>query len=72
MISAEEAENIARARAEELNWGLMEPIMIRERRSPEGAREYYVVSNPAVLGTKSRFTIDAETGKITDEGYLPR
>jgi hypothetical protein len=35
-------------------------------------RSYRVVSNPARRGTKARFVIDAVTGAILEEGYIPR
>ncbi len=70
MIAAEEAEAIARARAKEKKWGLMEPIEVRELRNRSGLRAYEVVSDPSKRGTKARFTIDAITGLILEEGYV--
>jgi hypothetical protein len=73
MITPEMAEKIARARAVALGWGIVEPLSVQARRGWNGKiRSYNVDSNPAKRGTKMRFTIDAETGDILSEGYLPR
>ena len=73
MISQEAAIEIARARAQARGWGLAEPLGIRVRRTWSGrTRSYEIESNPAMRGTKTRFTIDAQTGAILAEGYLPR
>ena len=73
MISREQAADVARARARELGWGLREPLEITERRSWSGkVTRYNIASDPRMLGTKARFTIDAVNGLILDEGYIPR
>jgi hypothetical protein len=73
MITPEAAEAIARARAAAQGWGIVEPLVVEARHGWNGKiRSYNVDSNPAKRGTKVRFTIDAETGDILSEGYLPR
>lgn len=73
MITREEAIGIARARAAENGWGIVEPIDVRERQSWSGEiRSFEIRSNPAKHGTKVRFTIDSSSGRVIDEGYLPR
>jgi hypothetical protein len=73
MITPEAAEAIARARAAALGWGIVEPLSVQARRGWTGKiRIYSIDSNPATRGTKVRFTIDAQTGDIVSEGYLPR
>jgi len=73
MITNDEAVTIARARAKEKGWGLLEPLAVSHRRSWSGQiKSYCVESNLAMRGTKTRFTIDAETGAILSEAYIPR
>ncbi len=73
MITSEDAMRIARDRAKEHGWGLAEPISVETRRAWSGRiKSYEIHSNPRLRGTKARFTIDAETGAILAEGYLPR
>jgi hypothetical protein len=33
---------------------------------------FEIETNAGMLGTKARFVIDAETGAVLDEGYIPR
>jgi hypothetical protein len=73
MITPEAAEAIARAWAAAQGWGIVEPLSVQTRRGWTGKiRSYNVDSNPALRGTRVRFTIDAETGEILSEGFLPR
>ncbi len=73
MITPENAAAIARARAKENNWTLREPIEVTDGRSRlSKSRTYFVVSDPVFRGAKARFIIDGETGKVLDEGYIPR
>jgi hypothetical protein len=73
MISREDAVAIARARATEKGWGLAEPIAVRDRRSWLGRiRSYDIESNPAMRGSRTRFTIDAMTGAVLSEGHIAR
>jgi hypothetical protein len=73
MITPEAAEAIARARAASQGWGVAEPLVVKARRGWTGKiRSYSVDSNPAMRGAKVRFTIDAATGEILSEGFLPR
>lgn len=73
MITRDQAIDIARARASANGWGIVEPVDVRQRQHWSGeVRSYEVRSNPAMHGTKVRITIDAVTGEVVDEGYLPR
>ena len=73
MITPDDAMRIAISRAKERGWGLAEPISVETRRTWSGRiKSYEIRSNPRLRGTKARFTIDAETGSILAEGYLPR
>jgi uncharacterized membrane protein YkoI len=73
MITGSEAVEIARARALEKGWGFAEPIQTLERRAWSGAiNRYEIETNAGGLGTKARFVIDAKTGAILSEGYVPR
>jgi hypothetical protein len=73
MITREDAVAIARTRAQQQGWGLVEPLAVTQRRGWTGRLlRYEVVSNPAARGPKARFTIDASTGAILSEGYIPR
>jgi hypothetical protein len=73
MITQDEAVAIARARAMEKGWGLVEPLSVIQRRGWLGKiKSYSIESNPAMRGTKTRFTIDANSGAILEEGYIPR
>lgn len=73
MIDEKEAVEIARKRAEEKGWGFAEPLHIIERRGwREGITSFEIWTNGSNRGTKARFTIDANTGEIISEGYIPR
>lgn len=73
MIASEEAVAIARARASTQGWGFGDPIRCTLRRGWFGSRDRYEIeTNAGRLGTKARFTVDAETGLIVDQGYMPR
>jgi hypothetical protein len=73
MITREDAMAIARTRAAENGWGLAEPLAVRDRRNWLGRiRSYDIVSNPVLRGTKTSFTVDAETGAILAEGHIAR
>ncbi len=73
MITPDDALKIARDRATERGWGLAEPVSIQARRAWSGRiKSYNVHSDPRLRGTKTRFSIDAETGAILSEGYLSR
>ena len=73
MISDTEAVAIARARAVKNGWPLVDPLRVTVRRDWSGElRHYEIVSDPSRRGAKTRFTIDASTGAIRTEGYLPR
>lgn len=73
MIDEETAIRIARAAATENGWSFLDPVeakLSRPRRS-EGAR-WSISSNMLAFGAKARFLIDAEDGRITEQGYIPR
>lgn len=74
VISRDEAEAIARARAAAQGWALTEPIAIEEIRQgwSRTLRQYRISSNPRLRGTRTHFTIDAETGAIVAEGHVRR
>jgi hypothetical protein len=73
MIGQKESIEIARKRAEEKGWAFGEPLGVTVR---QGWREellrFEIETNAGKLGTKARFTIDAKTGEIISEGYIPR
>ena len=73
MIEEQAAIEIARQRAAEKGWAFAEPIAVRLRRSWFGRHERYEIeTNANNRGTKARFEIDAATGAILSEGYIPR
>jgi hypothetical protein len=73
VISGDEAIAIARARAAEQGWAFVEPVDLVQRRAWSGAvKRYELVTNSGKLGAKARFVIDAATGTILSEGYVPR
>lgn len=74
MITEAQAVAIARARAEEKGWGFAEPIAVvaREAWFSKHVLRYEIETNAGMLGTKARFVIDAESGAIKSEGYIPR
>jgi hypothetical protein len=73
MIDQDSAIAIARARAQEKGWAFGEPFQVSVRRGWFGAIiRFEIETNPGKLGTKARFVINAGTGKIESEGYIPR
>jgi hypothetical protein len=74
MIDRNAAVEIARARAAENGWGFVEPLEIIERRPWFGSvgGRFEIMTNAGKRGTKARFVIDAVTGRILHEGYIPR
>jgi hypothetical protein len=74
MINESQAIAIAQARAEANGWGWAEPIAVVAREAWFSKRilRYEIETNAGMLGTKARFVVDAETGAISSEGYLPR
>lgn len=73
MIDSARAIEIARARSEENGWGFAEPIAVCQRIAWFGKTlRYEVETNAGMRGTKAHFVIDATTGKILSEGYIPR
>jgi len=73
MIPQDAALAIARARAQEKGWAFGEPVAIVLRRAWTGGKSRYEIeTNAGHLGTKAVFVVDAETGAIISEGYIPR
>jgi hypothetical protein len=74
MIDRETAIEIARARAAQNGWGFAEPLDIVQRRPWFGGGEgrFEITTNAGKRGTKARFVIDAASGEILREGYIPR
>jgi hypothetical protein len=73
MIDPQAALEIARARAAANGWAFAGPFSVRLRRGWFGRNDRYEVeTNADRLGTKARFVIDAGTGCIVSEGYIPR
>lgn len=73
MIERDQAIEIARKRAAKMNWAFVEPLNVIIRRSWSGVvTRFEIETNAGNLGTKARFSIDAKTGEILSEGYIPR
>lgn len=73
MITPDQAIAAAQERAQALGWSFAEPVRCTLRRGWFGGRDRFEIeTNAGRRGTKARFTIDAGTGDITDEGYLLR
>jgi hypothetical protein len=73
MITQTEAIEIASKRAIEKGWGFGEPLGVSVRHGWRGELlRFEIETNPGMRGTKTRFTIDAKTGEIISEGYIPR
>lgn len=73
MIAPEVAVAAARVRAERNGWPWSETISCELRRGWFGSRDRYEIeTNAGRRGTKARFTIDAETGVVLEEGYISR
>lgn len=73
MIERDQAIEIARRRAEDKGWAFVEPLDVIIRRGWSGTvNRIEIETNAGNLGTKARFVIDAKTGAIVSEGYVPR
>jgi hypothetical protein len=73
MIDQAAAVEIARARATENGWAFGSRLQVLHRRGWFGQHDRFEIeTNAGMLGTKARFVIDAETGEVLDEGYIPR
>jgi len=73
MIGPDDAIEIARKRAAEKGWGFAEPLDIIKRRGWFGRPgRFEIETNAGKRGTKARFVIDAATGDVVSEGYIPR
>ncbi len=73
MIDQTLAIEIARKRAKEKGWGFAEPLEVITRRGWfGGVLRFEIETNAGMRGTKARFVIDAATGEIISDGYIPR
>ncbi|MDR2154828.1 MAG: hypothetical protein LBE78_07370 [Burkholderiaceae bacterium] len=73
MIEQDQTIEIARKRAAEKNWGFAEPLNVFTRRNWSGVvTRFEIETNTGRRGTKALFVIDAKTGEIISEGYIPR
>lgn len=73
MIERDAAIVIASTRATENGWAFAEPIQVTLRRGWFGQDDRYEIeSNAGQRGTKARFIVNAVTGAIISEGYIPR
>jgi len=72
MIDEQAALDIAKARAAENGWAFLEPFSILLRRGwwPKVNR-YEIGSCTNRFGAKARFVIDADTGAVLEQGYIP-
>ncbi len=73
MIEKAAAIEIARLRAEEKEWSFEEPIEVIEHHGwfSKAATVFDIETNFGYFGAKAHFTIDAKTGEILKEGYIP-
>lgn len=73
MINEQQAIDLARKRAQDNDWVFAEPVEIFLRKSWLGKPKYFeIATNAKNRGTKARFRIDALTGVVLEEGYIPR
>jgi hypothetical protein len=73
MIDQAAAIEIARTRAQQNGWAFGGQLQVIHRRGWFGQHDRFEIeTNAGMLGTKARFVIDAETGDILTEGYIPR
>ena len=73
MIDQKEAIELARKRALEKGWAFSEPVYVIERRGwRKGITCFEIETNAGKRGTKALFSVDAKTGAILSEGYIPR
>ncbi|MGK9236145.1 hypothetical protein KXS07_30280 [Inquilinus limosus] len=73
MIDRDQAIEIARKRSAENGWAFAEPVEVVQRRGWfGGVKRFDIETNAGRRGTKARFAVDAETGRIISEGYTPR
>jgi hypothetical protein len=73
MIDQDSAIEIARARAAQNGWAFGGQLQVLHRRGWFGQHDRFEMeTNAGMLGTKARFVVDAQTGAILSEGYIPR
>ena len=72
-IDRNQAIEIARTRAAEKGWPFAEPLALIIRRAWfGGVSRFEIETGAGKRGTHTRFVIDAKTGEIVSEGYVPR
>jgi hypothetical protein len=73
MIDQAGAVHRARQLAEAQGWTWVEPAVatLRRRWFGRGGR-WEVCSNAHALGAKVRVVLDAESGQVLEQGYIPR
>jgi hypothetical protein len=74
MVDRDTAIEIARKRAEENGWAFIEPLEVIERKAWFGNKSirFDINTGMGYRGANARFEIDAATGEIISEGYIPR
>ena len=73
MIDETSAVLTARARATELGWPFADPLSVVHRKGwRSGTGRFEIETNAGSLGSKARFVVDEATGRIIEEGYVPR
>jgi len=74
MIEQDQAIEIARKRAAENNWGFAEPlhvVLYRYKWWSDTPSRFEIWTNALKRGGNSRFVIDAKTGEILSEAFMP-
>jgi hypothetical protein len=73
VIGQDEAVERAKTLARERGWVWQEPAtsILRRRWFRAGGR-WEILSNALALGAKVRVVLDAESGEVLEEGYVPR
>lgn len=73
MIDQVEAITIARLAADKEGWAFAEPVVARLRRPWFGrGGRWEIWTNGVNRGTRARFVIDLQDGRVIEKGYLPR
>jgi hypothetical protein len=73
MIDHDTAIEIARKRAEKNGWGFAEPLEVISRVGWFGGpKSFEIHTSTNMRGGNAKFVIDATTGDILREGYIPR
>ena len=73
MLTEPEAIERAKQLAVEQGWAWVEPVEAILRRAWFGEQaRWEISSNVAGRGPMARFVIDAHTGAVIEQGYIPR